>query len=252
MKQASTSSERLFYLICGVVLVVAGIWSSVGGVLHPLTGDPSLGAGGSIDYWLNFAAITAGFAQWEGVHVSIMAGRVLMALGSVGLFWLLRERGEVQFSSLAVLAMGIGATLWAVAFIFDGYVSLAQAQAVMRETDEAHRAGAIAGLRGAETVLNRSGLVGITIFGLGQAALGVSILAVGLWPGGALERPIRLILGILGVVLGLFPAVGWLTGLLTPSPFNSALWRPFGGLVVAWFIAAGITLLLRAWRGAQL
>lgn len=250
MKQETTSSERLFYLLCGILLIVAGLWSSVGGVLHPATGDPALGAAGSIEYWFNFAAVTAGFATWEGVHVSIMAGRVLMALGAVGLFWLLRERGEMQFSSLALIALGMGATLWAVAFIFDGYVSLAQAQAVMREMDEAHRAGAIAGLRGAETVLNRAGLVGITIFGLGQAAFGASILTVGIWPDGSLARPLRLIVGIAGVVLGLFPIVGWLTGMLTPSPFNSPLWRPFASLIVVWFIAVGIALVRRAWRKA--
>jgi len=248
MKQETPASEWLFYLLCGILLIVAGLWSSVGGVLHPGTGDPALGAGGSIEYWFNFAAITAGFASWEGVHVSIMAGRVLMALGGVGLFWLLRERGERQFSSLALMALGIGATLWAVAFIFDGYVALTQAQAVMRETDAAHQAGAIAGLRGAETVLNRAGLVGITIFGLGQAAFGASILVAGIWPDGSLARPLRLIIGYAGIILGLFPAFGWLTGMLTPSPFNSPLWRPFASLIVAWFIAVGIALVRRAWQ----
>lgn len=246
MKQKTHSSERVFYLLCGVLLVVAGLWSSVGGVLHPATGDPALGAGGSIEYWFNFAAVTAGFASWEGVHVSIMAGRILMALGSVGLFWLLREKGEEQFSSLALIGIGMGATLWAIAFIFDGYVSLAQAEAVMRETDAAHRAGAIAGLRGAETVLNRAGLVGITIFGLGQASFGASILAAGIGPNGALARPLRLIMGSAGIVLGLFPALGWLTGMLTPSPFNSPLWRPFASLIVVWFIVVGLALVYRA------
>ena len=117
------SSERIFYLVCGILLFVGGIVFIWGGSQHPPT-DARLGTVGSEEFFRNFVRHIVEHGNWQSIHTGILAGPLCWALGGVGASLMLRQRGEIHFSVLGAVALAMGATAWAVTFVFDGFVAL--------------------------------------------------------------------------------------------------------------------------------
>src|SRR5882672_5996398 len=122
-------SERVFYLICGALLLIGGVVLIWGGSLHPPT-DARLGVVGSEEFFRNFVRHVVQHGNWESIHTGILVGPLCWALCGVGAGLMLRQRGEGCFSVLGTVALAMGATAWAVTFVFDGFVALHIAQAI--------------------------------------------------------------------------------------------------------------------------
>src|SRR5258708_670852 len=157
-------SERIFYLICGALLLIGGVVFIWGGSSHPPT-DARLGVVGSEEFFRNFVRHVVQHDNWESIHTGILAGPVCWALGGVGVGLMLRQRGEGCFSVLGTVALAMGATAWAVTFVFDGFVALRLAQAI-----DTHPSGQTTALLTAfqanQVVVIRLGLVSWILIGL--------------------------------------------------------------------------------------
>jgi hypothetical protein len=238
-RKAMPVSERIFYLICAALLLAGGVVFAWGGSLHPPT-DARLGVVGSEEFFRNFVRHIVEHRHWELIHTGILAGPVCWALGAVGVGMTLRQSGEARYSTLGLIALAMGATAWAVAFVFDGFVALRYAQAISADP----QVGVVA-LRTAfqanQVVVIHLGLVSWILIGWGMAALASSIL-VAKTPGGVF----RLILGASGILLGAWPTLAWILGIFAPGPFTSRWWPASALLATAWFMAMGLLLLAHA------
>ncbi len=124
------TSERVFNLICGALLIIGGAVFIWGGSQHPPT-DARLGVVGSEEFFRNFVRHIVQQGNWQSIHTGILAGPVCWALGGVGASLMLRRHGEDCFSALGAVALAMGATAWAVTFVFDGFVALRYAQTIV-------------------------------------------------------------------------------------------------------------------------
>ena len=231
------SSSMVFDRIAGaLVLVGVGVFVWAGSQ-HPDMGS-ELGPVGGHEYFEQLAGLIGHHRHWSTIHAGLLAGPLLWALGSAALVLRLHRRGERRFSSVGGAALGIGAVLWAVAFVFAAFVLPAQATAVRVSNGEVLVVAA-AGLRGAQAVAFRLGLVALIAIGVAMAALGTSVLVCGR------SRILRWALAPAGIILGLWPVVAWVIGVFQPSPFTSSAWGPTAILTSGWFLAVGLVLVLQ-------
>jgi hypothetical protein len=234
-------SERIFYFVCGTLLLLGGVVFLWGGIQHPPT-DPSLGAIGSDEYFRNFIHEVVQHSAWERIHTAILVGPLCWALGGVGVCLALRQRGETCFSALGAVALAMGATAWAVTFVFDGFAALRYAEAISGDSPD-DMTPLIIVFRANQAVVIRLGLVSLVLIGMGMAAFGASILGAT-----GHSRPVLWLLGVSGVLVGSWPIVAWATGVFEPGPFTSRWWKPTALLTAAWFMSAGIAILAEATR----
>lgn len=222
-------------LLAGTVALVAG------GRRHPEVGT-SLGAVGTPAYFEAFADAVLASHGWQPMHALILAGPVLWALGVAGI----RLRAEGIGSSLAGIAraaLTIGAAVWALAFVFDGFIAPRLARALVAATGEALRASSLAAFGVNQAMVAHLGGVGLALIGTGSAALATALLA---------DAPLRWgrgVFALVGVALGAWPLVAILTGEFSPGPFASALWRPTALAMGAWYIGLAILVLRDAFGG---
>lgn len=228
------SPERLTHAIAGLLLLAGTVAFLWGGAQHPATGE-SLGPIGSDEYFRNFVEHVRSHRGWEAIHTGILAGPVLWALGIAA--WS-RRRVRDSAAGLANVALAMGAALWAVTFVFDGFLAPVHAAAVPSAGEAALHA-----FRANQNVVIRLGLVSWLLIGAAVAALGARLLA---------QRRRRVgstVLGVVGVALGLWPLVAWAAGVFRPGPFTSPAWIPTAVLTALWFAVLG-TLLLAGRVGA--
>lgn len=240
-----TISERIFYIICGAILLIGAVVFFWGGNLHPATDAKHLGAIGSEEFFRNFIRHIVEHGAWERIHAGILAGPLCWALGGVGAGLVLRQRGETCFSSLGAVALAMGATAWAVTFVCDGFVTLRHAEAVSSSSPDTV-AALLADFRANQLLVVRLGLVSFILIGAGIAAFGASILAAGIR-----SRLVSWLLGAGGVLLGLWPLLAWAIGVFEPGPFTSPWWRPTATLTTLWFMSGGIAILTQATRATM-
>jgi len=225
--------ERLFDIVCGLMIMAGSVLFLNGGRQHPAT-DPRLGPMGSESYFRAFAEVIMADHHWESMHGQILAGPILWALGAVALRKRLR-RNDSSWDDVAIVALTTGAAAWVLAFVFDGFVAPAVAAAVLeRPMGEPL---SFLELRANQLVVIRSGLIGWILIGTGIAALSAAMLAP--------NRLLLTLLGVGGIAIGLWPIVAWLGGTFAPGPFVSPLWRTTALVTAAWFTLAGATLFVR-------
>lgn len=233
--------------IHGVVsasLLVAGtIVFSWGGNQHPAT-DGTLGPVGSQEYFRTFAEHVLHTDGWRGMHAALLAGPLLWALGAVGfLRYGTRSADRPGFGHTGVVALAMGAVAWAVVFVIDGFVSPLVATTA---ADSGLTPASLEPFRAWQEVVARLGLVSWVLIGAGIAALAAAILAAR-EPGLAQ----RLIVGLSGLVIGLWPIIATALGEFHPSAFTSDLWRPTAVVTSAWFALASVALIWREIRARR-
>jgi hypothetical protein len=222
--------ERIFDVLCGLMIVAGSVLFLNGGRQHPAT-DPRLGPMGSESYFRAFAEVIVADHHWESMHGQILVGPVLWALGAVALRKRLRL-ADSSWHDVAVVALTTGAAAWVLAFVFDGFVAPAVAAAVLERP--MGQPFSFLELRANQLVVIRSGLIGWVLIGAGIAALSVAMLTR--------DRLFLTGLGLIGLAIGLWPIAAWWTGSFAPGPFVSPLWRTTALVTAAWFALAGATL----------
>jgi hypothetical protein len=229
------TSERIFFFVCAALLIAGGAFFIWGGSQHPPT-DARLGPVGSEEFFRNFVRHVVEHGDWQSIHTGILVGPLCWALGGVGATLMLQRRGEAHFSVLGAVALAMGATAWAVTFVFDGFVALRLAQAIAAKPP-GDTAALLTAFQANQVVVIRLGLVALVLIGSGMAAFGYAILGAG----GA--RSMRWLLGGSGIVLGIWPLVAWIAAVFDPGPFTSRWWAPTALLTTAWFMALGVMVI---------
>ena len=202
-------------------MVIGSLLFVYGGALHPHI-NSSIGTLGSAEFFENFRMKILHHGSWERIHAMILAGPLLWLIG-VRSFWDDRH----GWTRTAVTAMTLAATIWSVAFVFDGFV----ASYIVRSLpgDAGRNALAVN-----QNVVIRLGLISWLALGFSMIAGGVGILAS--------ENRSRTssTLSWIGIALGLWAFIAWITGLFLPGPFTSPYWNVTAVSVAFWFLAVGV------------
>ena len=219
----STSAHQKF---SGFLIVIGSLVFVSGGAFHPKI-NSSLGALGSSEFFQNFYIHIAHHGSWERIHGMILAGPLLWLVG-VGAFW--SERSG--WTRMAKTAITLAATVWAVTFVFDGFVA---PNIVRRMTPET----GLYQLAVNQDAVIRLGLVSWLALGFAMIAGSVGTL-LSCRSGGAK------VLAWIGIPLGAWPFTAWATGTFLPGPFTSRYWNVSAVSAAFWFLAVGVFLLVSA------
>lgn len=224
--------------IPAILLIAGSLLFLVGGSRHPhIANDPSGNPLGSDEFWRHFAALILERPTWSRFHTLILCGPVLWALGAIGIVRTL-PRHLTLLGEIGRAALLVGATLWALEFVLDGYTGVQLATAV-RTAGPAADASAIAMFSANAFTMARLGMVSLDLFGL-------AILLFGIASASELRaRRFRALVAILGVPLGIWPIIASLRGNFWPGPFTNPLWTPLAIALGLWFLVIGTTLLAR-------
>jgi hypothetical protein len=217
----STSAHQKF---SGLLIVIGSVVFVYGGALHPKI-NSSLGALGSSEFFKNFYMHIAQHGSWELIHAMILAGPLMWLLG-VGSFWSDRS----GWTRMANTAMTLAATVWAVTFVFDGFVAPFIVRWLTPETG-------LYQLAANQVVVIRLGLVSWLMLGFSMIAGGVGILV------SSRSRSAK-VLAWVGTSLGAWSFIAWTTGTFIPGPFTSRYWNVTAVSTAFWFLAVGVFLLV--------
>jgi len=217
----STSAHQKF---SGLLIVIGSVVFVYGGALHPKI-NSSLGALGSSEFFKNFYMHIAHHGSWELIHAMILAGPLMWLLG-VGSFWSDRS----GWTRMANTAMTLAATVWAVTFVFDGFVAPSIVRWLTPETG-------LYQLAVNQVVVIRLGLVSWLMLGFSMIAGSVGILV------SSRSRSAK-VLAWVGTSLGAWSFIAWATGTFIPGPFTSRYWNVTAVSTAFWFLAVGVFLLV--------
>ncbi len=213
------------------LLLMAGSLVFLGaGRQHPII-DATLGPAGSDEYFRSFAAHMLHIPNWESMHLGILAGPVLWTLGVAGIARLLATKA-VPLADIGKTALMLGAGLWAIAFVLDGYVGPRLAQTI-----------ASAGV-GADALPIRTFAINqFTMARLGMLAIiliGAAILVLsGAMLVGVRIRSWQAGVGGLGLFIGGWPLIAAAQGEFSPGPFTSPYWTLTALSLGLWFLLLG-------------
>lgn len=222
------------------LLVVGSALFIAGGAQHPRA-STDFGPLGSDQFWHSFAAHITHHPNWIAIHVLILLGPILWALGVPARQGAANERSHDAAETLEHLARRsilLGAMLWTVAFVIDGFVAVQTATSIAAASTT-ELPGLLAVFRFHQHTMARLGLIAWVLIGLTMALYGASAIIR------ARAFGARPLIGAWGVVVGLWPIVAALTGEFDPGPFTSRLWNVTALASAFWFTTYGVSLLVR-------
>jgi hypothetical protein len=213
------------------LLLVAGSLVFLGaGRHHPII-DSTLGRAGSDEFFRSLAGHMLHMPNWESIHLGILLGPVLWTLGVAGIARLLATRAT-PLADIGKTALMLGAALWVIAFVLDGYVGPRLAQAI-----------ASAGV-GADALPIRTFAINqFTMARLGMLAMvligGAILVFSGAMLVGARMRSWQAVVAGLGVLVGGWPLLAAAQGEFSPGPFTSPYWSLTALSLGLWFLLLG-------------
>jgi hypothetical protein len=131
---------------------------------------------------------------------------------------------------MANSAMTLAATVWAVTFVFDGFVAPDIVRWMTPETG-------LYQLAVNQDAVIRLGLVSWLMLGFSIIAGSMGILVA------SPSRSAR-VLASVGILLGVWSFIAWATGMFLPGPFTSRYWNATAVSTAFWFLAVGVFLLV--------
>ena len=233
MHATPRSPGRLDAWLPAVILFIGSALFLGAGRHHPKV-NASIGALGSEEFYRNFAAHMMHTPDWQGMHLYILLGPVLWALASAGVARVLPARAAA-FAAVGRDSLLLGAGLWAIAFVLDGYLGPRYA-AAMIEAGPGADAAAIRAFSMNQFLMARLGMLSVVLLAIGTLAFGVALLF------DTRLRSWRAIVGGLGVLLGAWPLFAAMSGEFSPGPFTSPYWMLLALSFGVWFLLLGTTL----------
>jgi hypothetical protein len=245
----SSRSNRVHAWISGALLIAGSTLFLAGGRLHPKAAT-AFGIVGTPEFFRTFADHIQHTPNWIPIHVLILIGPVLWALGlpradesglGDGASSSIVRSG---LESLASRAMLLGAALWVVVFVLDGFVA-PQAATIIASAAPSDVGGVLASFRLNQVAVIRLGLVSWILIGVAMALHGGIVLAtLSFRPKGGIAIVPIVGLGLLGtsgVAIGIWPIIATITGSFDPGPFTSPLWNVTALSTALWFAAFGVS-----------
>jgi len=237
-------SERAYFVFSGLLMIVGSVLSANGGQQHPMISS-KMGQLGSDSFYHHFAQMIVADPNWETIHAQILAAPVLWVLGGLALAALARAAGETRWSTLGLISTAMGAVLWVVMYIFDGFVADRTA-AWMLNGDQSLMPAFTATFGGGQWVAIRTSFVAWLLIALGVTA--TSIAMASLARGAGRGRGLAIALVVLGLVIGAVSFIASATGAFLPGPMVSPYYVPVLIATQFWFIIAGVLVIYRAVR----
>lgn len=162
-----TSWLPFILLLAGSVVFIGG------GRSHPHVGA-SMGAVGGAEFYLHFAQTIVSSPGWIPMHVMILVGPLLWALAAPAIRTALPESGAPLWGT-AQVALIISATLWAVVFVFDGFVAPVFARAVVAASAGPADPMLLASFSANQATVIRLGLISWILNGVAIAVFSIEI-----------------------------------------------------------------------------
>jgi hypothetical protein len=216
------------------LLLVAGSLIFLGnGRHHPII-DATLGPPGSDEYFRAFAAQMLHMPNWESMHLGILVGPVLWTLGIASIARLVSARAT-SLADVGKTALTLGASLWAIAFVLDGYVGPRLAQ-VLATAGVGADALAIKTFSTNQYMMARLGMLSIAFIGGAILVISAAMLV------GSPLRSWRTVVGGLGVFVGGWPLIAAARGEFWPGPFTSPYWTATALTLGIWFLLLGTAM----------
>jgi hypothetical protein len=213
------------------LLLVGGSLVFLGaGRHHPII-DATLGPAGSDEYFRSFAAQMLRMPNWESIHLGILVGPLLWTLGAAGIARLLATK-VIPLADVGKTALTLGAGLWAVAFVLDGYVGPRLAQVIAAAGTGAD-ALAIRTFATNQYMMARLGMLAIVLIGAAIVVLSGAILV------GTRFRSWQAVVGGFGLLIGGWPLIAASRGEFWPGPFTSPYWSLTALSLGLWFLLLG-------------
>ena len=241
-------SSRLSAWLSAILLPLGSALFVTGGGQHPRA-STAFGVVGTPEFYRTFADHIHHQANWVPIHALILIGPLLWALGSPRrLPWghdgiATADDGTPSqiVERLASRALVLGASLWAVVFVLDGFVA-PQIANLVASAAPADLSATLAVFRSNQVMVISLGLVSWILIGLAMALFGTAMVVRAKLLTG------RGALGVAGIVVGLWPVYATITGEFNPGPFTSPLWNVTALSSALWFAAFGISTLVRRER----
>jgi hypothetical protein len=215
-----------------VMLLAGSLLFLNGGRSHPHVGA-AMGPVGSPEFYFHFAQTIVSTPGWVPMHAMILVGPVIWALATPAIRSALPEKGSCLWG-IAQVALVISGTLWAVTFVFDGLVApvFAETIAAAGRTDPLM----LAAFRANQVTVIKTGLISWILNGIAVVLFSIGLLSV------RGKSYLRITVGAIGILIGLWPIVAAVTGEFMPGPFTSDLWKETALATAFWYVALGVTL----------
>jgi hypothetical protein len=221
-------AERDRALAWGAALVLAlgSLLFLYGGRSHPAI---SVAVGADLaDFIRAFAETVRHTHGWHGMHMLILIGPLCWAVGAPALLDAIHPAAR-GWTSAARSALLLSGALWAVAFVLDGFGAPVYANALTGAS--AIDTGLLTSFQANALMMSRLGLVSWIAGGLGMVVLGASMLAP------AVRTPWRMMVGVSGIMIGVWPLLAALEGEYAGGPFTSAYWMINALVAALWYVA---------------
>jgi hypothetical protein len=216
------------------LLLIAGSLIFLGaGRHHPII-DATLGPPGSNEFFRTFAGHMLRMPNWESIHLGILVGPVLWTLGVAGIARTVAS-AATPLADVGKGALMLGACLWAVAFVLDGYVGPRLAQAIAAAGVGAD-ALAIKTFSTNQYMMARLGMLSIVLIGGSILIISAAMLFE------SRRRSWCAIVGGLGVLVGAWPLIAAARGEFWPGPFTSPYWTATAISLGVWFLLLGTAM----------
>jgi hypothetical protein len=173
------------------------------------------------------------------MHLLILVGPLFWAVAAPALLDALRPTAR-SLTSVARSLLLVAGTLWAVAFVLDGFAAPVFAEAIATAATPEIASSVLVSFRAEAMTMSRLGLLSWIASGLGIVVLGGSLLARDV------RTPWRALVGVTGLVIGAWPLFAALQGEYAAGPFTSRFWMMNALSAGLWFIALATCALRRS------
>ncbi|OLB81262.1 MAG: hypothetical protein AUI14_04015 [Actinobacteria bacterium 13_2_20CM_2_71_6] len=238
-------SDRAYLVFSGLLLIAGTLLSANGGRQHPTISN-HIGAFGTNDFFRGFATLILSEPNWERIHAQILAAPLFWVLGGLALAVIARSVGETHWSTLGVVSLAMGATLWVVSYIFDGFVADHTA-AWLLSGDQATTPAYTATFGANQWVSIRTHYVAWLLIAFGTTVFSIAMASLAR-RGAGRGRPLAVVLVVLGLALGAWSLVAVATGAFLPGPMVSLWYVPVLVGTQLWYLLAGILVIYRTLR----
>ncbi len=208
----------------GTVILVGAVVTLIGNVAHSII--PLF----DIDAY----AQEAGGPVWAAIHGALLSGIVVLTLGFIHVYGVLRSRGDAVYSLVGLYAILLAMVMWSFVLILDGFAGprfAADYRVATGTTRDTLR----------ELLSFQLGIVvnflvfAFLLTAVSAAFFGASMLRA---------RTFHPAVAAFGILVGLVIVLGYAAGLFGNYFVGNPVFTPLAGAVIVWTILVGISLAL--------
>ncbi|MDG4766909.1 hypothetical protein O7632_22815 [Solwaraspora sp. WMMD406] len=238
--------SRPFLAFNGVLMIIGGLLWMWGGSRHPTISE-EMGEFGTDAFFWEFAELMVYDPQWQAHHEQMLIAPTMWAVGAFGVLLLIRRAGESRWTPLGFVMLTMGAVLWVLTYMYDGWVAPETGKALLAsEGDPTLTAAITQTFASGQWFTIRISMYAWLLIAFGTAAMSVGLISLARsYPRGPSKVQAWILAG-LGLFLGAWSFVAWATGAYDPGPMVSLWWMPAAIATQVWWLSLGILIVLHS------